>query len=74
MTRKAPKGLRINGRPVNLIIEAESPQQCDYCGTIRELRPYGRNGATICVPCATKPENIEITIAMFKRRMDDANV
>ena len=37
-----------------LIIEKEKPQQCDGCGTIAELRPYGKNGACICVPCGMK--------------------
>lgn len=35
-------------------IYAEKPQQCDGCGEIRELRPYGKNGECICVECAMK--------------------
>ena len=54
----------------NLIIEAEEPQQCDYCGAIKELRPYGKDNAAICFDCATKPENIAITQAQFGRRLD----
>jgi hypothetical protein len=40
-----------------IFIEGESPQQCDYCGKIAELRPYGRDRATICHDCAVKPQN-----------------
>ncbi len=42
---------RINDTPV---IYAERPQQCDYCGEIKELRPYGPNGECICFKCAMK--------------------
>lgn len=33
------------------IIMAEPPQQCDECGEIDELRPYGPGGRVICHPC-----------------------
>lgn len=36
------------------IIEREEPQQCDLCGEIAELRPYGPNGECICVDCGGK--------------------
>jgi len=36
------------------VIGREKPQQCDYCGKIAELRPYGRNGAYICYACGVK--------------------
>ena len=39
-----------------IIIEPEKPQQCDYCGKIEELRPYGKNGACICYECGMKNE------------------
>lgn len=38
------------------IIEAEKPQQCDLCGKIDELRPYGPNGECICFDCGMKDE------------------
>jgi hypothetical protein len=42
------------------IIAAERPQQCDSCGQIRELRPYGPPGKRmICVPCATATPEME---------------
>ncbi len=37
-----------------VILQAENPQQCDFCGTIAELRPYGPNGETICFDCGQK--------------------
>ena len=51
-----------------LIIKDEPPQQCDLCGTIAELRPYGPNGAAICFACGLK--NLGATVAAFKRRLD----
>lgn len=37
-----------------LFIREEKPQQCDDCGKIAELRPYGKNGACICFECGEK--------------------
>ena len=42
---------RINGVPV---IYAEASQQCDDCGKMKELRPYGPNGTVICWECSEK--------------------
>ncbi len=36
------------------VIRQEKPQQCDLCGQIDELRPYGPGGAKICYPCGMK--------------------
>jgi len=36
------------------VIYAESEQQCDLCGEIAELRPYGANGECICFTCGEK--------------------
>ena len=33
------------------VIYQQTPQQCDMCGEVRELRPYGLNGAVICFEC-----------------------
>ena len=38
------------------IISVEKPQQCDFCGEIRELRPYGPKGESVCHPCGMKDE------------------
>ena len=48
-----------------VIIKEEKPQQCDYCGDIAELRPYGKNGAAICFKCAMADE--KTTEEMCKR-------
>jgi hypothetical protein len=42
---------RINGVAVSY---REKSQQCDLCGKVAELRPYGQNGECICFPCAMK--------------------
>lgn len=39
-----------------LLIEDEPPQQCDFCGKVRELRPYGPNGEKVCFDCAMLDE------------------
>jgi hypothetical protein len=38
------------------IICAEKPQQCDKCGNIDELRPYGPNGSMVCFTCGMEDE------------------
>lgn len=50
-----------------LLLEVEAPQQCDFCGQIRELRPYGPNGEAICHPCAMK--NPAAAERAFHRRL-----
>ena len=52
-----------------LIIEDEKPQQCDYCGKIAELRPYGKDGACICYECGMSDR--ETTDEMFGKMIDD---
>lgn len=37
-----------------IVFEEEEPQQCDLCGKIAELRPYGPNGEKICYDCGMK--------------------
>ena len=39
------------------IIERQKPQQCDLCGKIAELRPYGPNGETVCFECGMLDED-----------------
>ena len=46
-----------------VIIAVEQPQQCDFCGVIAELRPYGPNGEAICHDCGMK--NPELTRRMM---------
>lgn len=38
------------------VIKEEQAQQCDMCGKIDELRPYGPNGECVCFDCAMKDE------------------
>jgi len=38
------------------VIEAENEQQCDLCGKVAELRPYGPNGECVCFECGMKNE------------------
>jgi len=40
-----------------VIICAEAEQQCDLCGKIDELRPYGANGECICYECGMKDKD-----------------
>jgi formylmethanofuran dehydrogenase subunit E len=51
--RKISMSERVDGK---VFIYAEKPQQCDACGEIAELRPYGPNGECICFNCAMKDE------------------
>ena len=57
-----------NGRV--LIVEQEKPQQCDACGEIAELRPYGPGGSIVCFPCAMTDE--DTMKAQFQKRLDGA--
>lgn len=43
-----------------IIVTPESPQQCDLCGKIDELRPYGPGYSMICFDCGQlDPEGTE---------------
>ncbi len=49
------KGATMSKRVGNIVfIYPEKPQQCDGCGKIAELRPYGENGKCICWECSQK--------------------
>ena len=50
-----------------VIIAAEEPQQCDLCGNVAELRPYGPNGEMICHPCGLK--DVETTERMMRKKL-----
>lgn len=52
---------------VIIIGEEFTPEPCEYCGKVEELRPYGKNGAKICYECGMKPENAEMTAVMFNK-------
>jgi hypothetical protein len=55
---------------MTVFIRASKPQGCDYCGKVAELRPYGKNGASICFDCGMKPRNKKTTEAAFGRRLN----
>ena len=38
------------------LIQAMPKGQCDLCGKMDELRPYGPNGEFICFECGMKDE------------------
>lgn len=50
----------------------EQSSKCEICGTIAELRPYGKNGENICFKCAMKDE--ETTKQQFAKRIENCEV
>jgi hypothetical protein len=54
-----------------LVSEPEKPRRCSACGALRECRPYGKDGADICHPCATAtPESRAEMKRQFDKRLD----
>lgn len=55
--------------PGAFLVASETPQQCDDCGQVRELRPYGPPGKRmICFECGMKdPAGTE---ARFHRHLE----
>lgn len=49
------------------IIADEQPQQCDFCGRVEELRPYGPRGEMVCFDCGMKDE--EAAKRAFRRHV-----
>ncbi len=52
-----------------MLTEALTAQQCDQCGKIGELRPYGPSGSLICWPCGQL--DAQGTEARFFERLDE---
>ena len=51
-----------------IIIAQWPPQKCEDCGNFRELRPYGKNAASVCYECAMKdPANADEMCRRFHR-------
>ncbi len=50
----------IDGEPQQvqgiISFNVEKPQQCDDCGKVKELRPYGPGGSVVCFQCAMEDE------------------
>lgn len=43
-----------------VVIEVEPPGECQMCGMVAELRPYGPMGKHVCFDCAMKdPEGTD---------------
>jgi hypothetical protein len=56
------------GMDAGAVITDQKPQQCDDCGEIAELRPYGPGGSMVCYECGQKdPEG---TSRRFAERVD----
>lgn len=55
----------------SLVLETELPKKCASCGEVRELRPYGKGGASVCFPCAmSTPESTAEAVQRFVTRLD----
>lgn len=54
------------------VVEGERPQECDFCGTISALRPYGPNGEAICFDCGMRDE--ATTARVFAERVAGVRV
>lgn len=62
----------VGGEPVEPlgVIAVEKPQQCDLCGKMAELRPYGPKGEAVCFDCGMKDE--AAAARAFDARVDAA--
>jgi len=49
-----------------VIIAHEEERECQFCGKMKECRPYEPEGKDICFSCAMKPENVKIVKDAFK--------
>ena len=52
------------------VVYAQEPQQCDMCGEIKELRPYGPKGEAICYECATSTPEMRASSAKAMKRTE----
>lgn len=44
------------GKVRAIIIKHTEDDVCEQCGKVAELRPYGKNGASICYECGMLDE------------------
>jgi hypothetical protein len=62
------------GLPSVVLIEAEPPGQCETCGALAELRPYGPGGKRICARCMERdPQGTVQRMAKLWGYEDDTN-
>lgn len=53
-------------------IEALPPEECQMCGAMAELRPYGPGGLYVCFDCGMKsPKTAETMLDMLHNLADD---
>lgn len=50
-----------------VVLEIEPDDECELCGKVDELRPYGPNGERICYECGMK--NKETTKIMLNHKL-----
>ena len=57
-----------------LIIEKTMPGECELCGSIAELRPYGPGGRSICVECGSRdvPGKVERMNEVLEKILEGA--
>lgn len=53
-------------------IHETPPAECEMCGRLEELRPYGPNGESICFNCALI--DIDAAKRQFAKMLDGAAV
>ncbi len=59
---------RFRDTPGIVIIEPSPDAKCEFCGDVKETRPYGPGCKEICFQYAVKPENIDIVTANARAR------
>lgn len=59
-----------NKEDESFVIKEEPQQQCDMCGKIAELRPYGPNGECVCYECGMKDIDAAV-MKFFERQIFD---
>ncbi len=53
-----------------IICDATAPATCAFCRKVKELRPYGPQGQSICFDCAMHDE--KTTGKQFLKRFEQA--
>ena len=53
------------------VISEEALAECELCGKLDELRPYGPKGENVCFDCAMKDE--ATAMRQFAKRIEDVD-